>query len=291
MDYGFVHVTDVPHDDPNETKKLLERIAFIRETHYGGFYDFKPDLAMADTAYTNLALAPHTDTTYFTEPAGLQAFHLLSHESEDGDAAAEGGKTILVDGHNVARIMKAEDPKGYQILSKLRLPWHASGNEGITIGPDRRYPVFQHEDGMLHRIRWNNDDRGVVPFHKDIAVEDWYKAAAKFNSIVNRQQSQYIFQMVPGKVLSECTHPGTAVGSGTLTVAQSLTTGVSSTAEPPSRVSEEFVEDIVSALACSVVQGPPAVADARLANRDDFVSRWMNTNFGRKASLKMVMGG
>ena len=256
MDYGFVHVTDVPHDDPNETQKLLERIAFIRETHYGGFYDFKPDLAMADTAYTNLALAPHTDTTYFTEPAGLQAFHLLSHESEDGDAAAEGGKTILVDGHNVAQIMKTEDPEGYRILSQLRLPWHASGNEGITLGPDQRYPVFQHDDdGKLHRIRWNNDDRGVVPFDQDIAVEDWYKAAARFNSIVNRQQSQYIFQMVPGKVLSECTHPDTAVGNGTLTVAQSLTTGVSSTAEPRSRASGGFAEDIVSALLAVLSKG------------------------------------
>ncbi len=252
MDYGFVHVTDVPHDDPNDTKKLLERIAFIRETHYGGFYDFKPDLAMADTAYTNLALAPHTDTTYFTEPAGLQAFHLLSHESEDGDAAAEGGKTILVDGHKAAKIMQAEDPRGFRVLMQTRLPWHASGNEGITIGPARRYPVLQHADGGAPRIRWNNDDRGVVPFHKDIAVEDWYKAAAKFNSIINSEQSQYIFQMVPGKVLSEFTHPDAAVASNILTVAQSLTIGVSSTAEPPSRVSGGFVEDIVSApdMAC-----------------------------------------
>jgi hypothetical protein len=36
---------------------LLTKIAFIRETHYGGFYDFIPDLALADTAYTNIALA------------------------------------------------------------------------------------------------------------------------------------------------------------------------------------------------------------------------------------------
>jgi hypothetical protein len=207
MKYGFALVSEVPHDGPNETEKLLERIAFIRQTHYGGFYDFKPDLAMADTAYTNLALAPHTDTTYFTEPAGLQSFHLLSHESEGDGAEAEGGKTILVDGHRVAQILRAEDEEAYQSLSQLRLPWHASGNEGITIGPDRLYPVLEHNDGKLHRIRWNNDDRGVVPFDQGVEVEEWYRAAAKFNSIVNRRSSQHIFQMEPGKVLSECAPP------------------------------------------------------------------------------------
>lgn len=31
----------------------------------GGFWDFTADLAHGDTAYTNLALKAHTDSTYF----------------------------------------------------------------------------------------------------------------------------------------------------------------------------------------------------------------------------------
>uniref|UniRef100_A0A8H7K5E8 TauD/TfdA-like domain-containing protein n=1 Tax=Bionectria ochroleuca TaxID=29856 RepID=A0A8H7K5E8_BIOOC len=73
---GFVKNTPV---SPEATEELLERIGPVRNTHYGGFYDFVPDLAKADTAYTNIALGAHTDTTYFTEPTGLQAFHMLSH--------------------------------------------------------------------------------------------------------------------------------------------------------------------------------------------------------------------
>lgn len=57
MKKGFAFVTGVPTDSAEATKKLLEKIAFIRETHYGGFYDFVPDLAHADTAYTTQALA------------------------------------------------------------------------------------------------------------------------------------------------------------------------------------------------------------------------------------------
>nr|CAD11356.1 conserved hypothetical protein [Neurospora crassa] len=228
-EFGFCFVKDTPHDDPDVTRQLLERIAFIRVTHYGGFYDFTPDLAMADTAYTNLALPAHTDTTYFTDPAGLQAFHLLEHKaapsrpppppppppppSEEKEAAgsaageaaaaAEGGKSLLVDGFNAARILKEEDPRAYEILSSVRLPWHASGNEGITIAPDKLYPVLElNEDtGELHRVRWNNDDRGVVPFGEKYSPSEWYEAARKWDGILRRKSSELWVQLEPGKPL------------------------------------------------------------------------------------------
>ena len=200
-----------PYDDPEQTKKLLERIAFIRETHYGGFYDFIPDLAKADTAYTNLALAAHTDTTYFTDPAGLQAFHLLSHTpppSSPKDAPAEGGESLLVDGFHAARILYEEDRAAYEILHSVKLPWHASGNQGITIAPDKRYPVLEVDDSTsdlhtLHRVRWNNDDRGVVPFDAGISPTQWYEAARKWSSILKRKDVEYWVQLTPGRPLSK----------------------------------------------------------------------------------------
>ena len=83
-EYGFCYIDNTPSPDPAPTEALLQRIAFIRETHYGGFYDFTADLASQDTAYTNIALEAHTDNTYFSDPAGLQAFHLLSHTDGSG---------------------------------------------------------------------------------------------------------------------------------------------------------------------------------------------------------------
>lgn len=207
-EFGFCFIKDTPYSDPDITRQLLERIAFIRVTHYGGFYDFTPDLAMADTAYTNLALPAHTDTTYFTEPAGLQAFHLLEHKSAPGtsttEEVAEGGKSLLVDGFNAARILKSEDPKAYEILSTVRLPWHASGNAGITIAPDRMYPVLEldEDSGELHRVRWNNDDRGVVPFGEKFSPQEWYEAARKWDGILRRRSSELWVQLEPGKPLS-----------------------------------------------------------------------------------------
>ncbi len=242
--YGFAFVRDTPFPDPAHTRDLLERIAFIRLTHYGGFYDFIPDLAMADTAYTTLALAAHTDTTYFTDPAGLQAFHLLSHDAppprpgsegpRPGEASSLGGSSLLVDGFHAARVLEKEDPAAYQLLGRVKLPWHASGNKGITLAPDKRYPVLEHHDdsGKLHRVRWNNDDRGVVPFGDGPDPAAWYDAAWKWDAILRRDSMEFWCHLRPGVTLSESTglSDGTAL---TNKVTKSLIIGVSSTAGVP----------------------------------------------------------
>lgn len=131
------------------TQELIERIAFIRNTHYGmslrpdnpavrpketdlilssgGFWQFTADLAKKDSAYTQLALGAHTDTTYFSDPAGLQTFHLLSHT--DGD----GGSSLLVDGFKVAETLRRESPEAYETLCRVRIRGHASGNEKVKV--------------------------------------------------------------------------------------------------------------------------------------------------------------
>lgn len=119
-----------------------------------------------------------------------------------------GGESLLVDSFYAAKILKEQDPKAYDILSKVRLPWHASGNEGITISPDKRYPVLElsEETGELHRVRWNNDDRGVVPFDNGIDPVQWYDAARKWEAILRRPDVEYWTQLQPGQTLSKSKH-------------------------------------------------------------------------------------
>ncbi|KAF3063888.1 Trimethyllysine dioxygenase [Daldinia childiae] len=253
---GFAFVTGVPVDSAEPTKKLLEKIAFIRQTHYGGFYDFIPDLAHADTAYTNIELGAHTDTTYFTDPAGLQAFHLLSHTDFGAEAYPEtnlGGKSLLVDGFHAADILKKEDPKSFDILSQVKLPWHASGNEGITISPDKPYPVLEVDEssGKTHRVRWNNDDRGVVPFDTEYSPDEWYRAARKWHDILTRMSMMYWFQLKPGNLL--------VFDNWRVLHGRSAFTGVR-------RICGGYI------------------------NRDDFISRWRNTNYPRDDILKQIIG-
>lgn len=195
--YGFCYVNNTPIS-PEATKELVERIAFIRQTHYGGFYDFTADLSKSDTAYTNLALPVHTDTTYFTDPAGLQVFHLLSHDS------GSGGETLLVDGFRAAKILLDEDADSYKILSKVRIPAHASGNVDTSIQPYAPFPVLNHHpvNGDLVQVRWNNDDRGTMDRWNDgYEVERFYEAMRKWNAILTRRDIEYRSQLKPGKTL------------------------------------------------------------------------------------------
>jgi trimethyllysine dioxygenase len=213
-------------------------------------------LAKADTAYTNLALSAHTDTTYFTDPAGLQAFHLLSHKPAPGAPAddpdsdpdvASGGKSLLVDGFHAAKILEAENPRAYKILSNHGLPWHASGNQGITITGRKLYPVFEHHHNDLQRIRWNNDDRGVVP----LGSRGWYAAARLWNEILTRKEVECWIQLEPGKTL--------IFDNWRVLHGRSAFTGIR-------RICGAYI------------------------NRDDFISRWRNTNFPREEVLKHVIG-
>ncbi|CAG8948238.1 unnamed protein product [Penicillium salamii] len=197
---GFCFVDGVP-TTPEATKGLIERIAFIRHTHYGGFWDFTADLTFKDTAYTNEFLGAHTDNTYFTDPARLQLFHLLSHT--DGS----GGENLLVDGFAAAAQLRSENPTHYDELVRHRHPWHASGNDDSCIQPSAQAPVFSvHPDlDKMYQIRWNDYDRAPKVNWSAEEQLAWYRAARHYNEIL---QSREMWQKLePGSALSEsCFH-------------------------------------------------------------------------------------
>ncbi|KAE8333103.1 hypothetical protein BDV39DRAFT_188642 [Aspergillus sergii] len=194
--HGFCFVKGVPVD-PESTKTLLERIAFIRHTHYGGFWDFTADLTFKDTAYTTEFLGAHTDNTYFTDPARLQLFHLLSHT--DGD----GGASLLVDGFSAAEVLRAENPENYQLLAATPQPFHSSGNEDTCIQPAEQMPIFRihPQFNYLYQIRWNNYDRAAKKDWNLDQQNRWYNAARHFNDIVTREKTQIWTQLEPGTAL------------------------------------------------------------------------------------------
>ena len=130
------------------------------------------DMTSIDTAYTSIALDAHTDTTYFSDPVGLEMFHLLSHDS------GEGGESLLVDGAQAALALFHQDPEAYELLSRVNVHYHASGDDGINFTSYRGFPVFEHDPngGHLLRIRWNNSDRASIECPMNVKTR-WYEAA------------------------------------------------------------------------------------------------------------------
>lgn len=165
----------------------------------GGFWDFTSDLTFKDTAYTSEALDAHTDNTYFTDPARLQLFHLLSHT--DGD----GGTSLLVDGFEAAKVLYREKRAHFHNLAKVPQPFHASGNDDVCIQPAAQVPVFtlhpQHQ--RLFQIRWNNYDRAPKNDWNMGEQLKWYDAARAYNDIIHRPEMQLWSQLEPGTALSK----------------------------------------------------------------------------------------
>lgn len=164
----------------------------------GGFWDFTADLSFKDTAYTSQGLGAHTDTTYFTDPAGLQMFHMLSHT--DGD----GGASLLVDGFEAARVFAQEEPELYNVFKTHLISAHASGNEDVCIQPARPFPVLNHHPvtNELYQIRWNNDDRAAKVDYPPQHTDQWYIAARKWAEIIQREEMERWIQLEPGAPLS-----------------------------------------------------------------------------------------
>ncbi|KAF7317031.1 hypothetical protein HMN09_00437600 [Mycena chlorophos] len=193
--FGICFVSGVPAN-PEATEELSQRIGFIRETQYGKFWDFTSDLAKGDTAYTTLALAAHTDNTYFTDPCGLQLFHLLSHTE------GTGGSTLLVDGFYVASLLKELHPEAYAILSRTAVPAHAAGEPSALYrpSPPGGYPVLSHDPvtGELTQVRFNNDDRSVMSHLGSQQLEDWYSAIRIWHKLLTSADSEYWVQLGPG---------------------------------------------------------------------------------------------
>ena len=159
-------------------------------------------MAKKDSAYTQLALGAHTDTTYFSDQVGLQTFHLLSHTGGDG------GSSLLVDGFKVAETLRAESPEAYESLCQVKIRGHASGNEKVKFMTDLAYPVLatvQERPGVarLRQVRWNNDDRAALVARNPDEIARFYTAAKKWVEILRRPELEYWEQLKPGRPLSE----------------------------------------------------------------------------------------
>lgn len=201
---GFSFVANTPQT-PEATQQLLERVSFIRPTQYGAFWDFTSEAKPVDTAYTNLALGLHTDTTYFSDPAGLQLFHCLQPATEGG------GQSTFSDGFAAASQLFKINPDYFNILSSVRIASHASGS--TTFGSFMNnaahasgFPVFTHSvphvrptPKHLTQIRWNNDDRHSStqwPSHERMIM--WYRAARVWQELVSSPEFQFEVQLRPG---------------------------------------------------------------------------------------------
>jgi trimethyllysine dioxygenase len=190
--YGFCFVEGVPAT-PEATRSVATRIAYIRETIFGAYWDFTDNMEHKDTAYTSMAIGPHTDGTYSLDAPGYQMFHCLL-------ADCTGGENMLIDGFRVAEIMRRDDPSAYRTLTEVAIPGqYRDDSRGVHLMARR--PLFRLDgSGELVQVSYNNLDR--APFALDPERHlAFYRALAAFDRLCNDPTLQHRRRLLPGSVL------------------------------------------------------------------------------------------
>jgi trimethyllysine dioxygenase len=188
--YGFAIATGTP-TTAEATEALARRVGYVRETIFGGFWEFTADLSKADMAYTNLELRPHTDGTYSHDAPGLQMLHCLYFDGE-------GGASTMVDGFRIADELRQYAPQHYDVLSKVAIPGQYIG-DGSHLMASR--PALRHDHtGALVQVSFNNSDRAPFLLPPDEMVQ-LYDALRAFDLLANDERLQWRHVLAPGEAL------------------------------------------------------------------------------------------
>uniref|UniRef100_A0A1B6EFC3 Trimethyllysine dioxygenase, mitochondrial n=1 Tax=Clastoptera arizonana TaxID=38151 RepID=A0A1B6EFC3_9HEMI len=192
LEYGVGFVTQVSAS-MEATEEVVRKIGPPLHTFYGpGMWEFADSLDHLDTAYTNVALGAHTDTTYFIQPAGLQIFHCIQHDGEGGD-------TLLVDGFRAAEDVRLADPSSFNSLKRIATEFVCidRGNHYSCCTPSLTFT----SNGQLEMIRYNVYDRSSRIPGKQNEVDEFYKSLRQLGNAIKKKSGEFWFKLQPGTVV------------------------------------------------------------------------------------------
>ena len=153
--FGFAVIKDCKKN-MSSVEFLAKKIGYVRNSIFGGLWSFESNADMADSAYTNEELRPHTDSTYSNDAPGLQLLLCCEYD-------AKGGDSIMVDGLKIAETIKSKNQNLYDVLTKINVPGNYTG-DGVILEAKR--PIIKLDDNNhINQISFNNYDR--APFRLD----------------------------------------------------------------------------------------------------------------------------
>ena len=189
-EYGFAKITGGGKES-GEIIQFADLIGYIRETNYGKFFDVKSEVNAVNLAYTNLGLQAHTDNPYRDPVPTIQIIYCLENSTSGGDSK-------VVDGFKAAILLKEQNQKYFDLLTKYCARFEYKGDEKTHL-ESRRPMIELSPDGEIIAIRFNN--RSTAPItdvpYKD--MENYYNAYRKFSEIINDHSMAVNFKLKPGE--------------------------------------------------------------------------------------------
>jgi gamma-butyrobetaine hydroxylase len=188
--YGFARLTNL-QATPGIAAEIAHLFGYVRETNYGRAFDVRAEVNPDNLAYTNLGLQAHTDNPYRDPPPSLQILACFEN-------TVNGGESIVIDGFEVAERLRAESPRGFELLAKYCARFEYAGSKGVRLRSKR--PILElAPDGELIAVRFNN--RSAAPFtdipYADMA--DYYAAYRRMAALVEDPALAVRFKLSPGE--------------------------------------------------------------------------------------------
>jgi len=186
VNFGFAIVENLPTKD-RSVLELIKSFGYPRVTNYGDIFEVRIENDPNNLAFTNLAIAPHTDNPYRDPVPTLQLLHCL-------ETNVDGGNSGLVDGFRSAILLREIDPESFEMLSTrlFHFEYQNPQTHLTTTAPIIKVDSMEE----IVEIRWN--DRSMQPPYNDVDVDDVYDALRSFATIVNDPANMHEFRLEPG---------------------------------------------------------------------------------------------
>lgn len=119
---GITVIKNVP-PETDQSRKLADRLGFLRRTHYGEEYSVRADPRATNYSYTANPLQFHTDLPYYEYKPGVTVLHCISQTN------SPGALSVFVDGFYVAERLRKENPKVFRLLTRTPVNWCDYGDD------------------------------------------------------------------------------------------------------------------------------------------------------------------
>ncbi|MEU4116907.1 phosphonate degradation HD-domain oxygenase [Kitasatospora sp. NPDC028055] len=187
---GFAVLRGVPAVE-GQVLRVAESFGYVRVTNYGELFDVRVEPDPNNLAFTDKAIAPHTDNPYRDPVPTLQLLHCLEN-------SATGGDSGLVDGFKAAAILRDEAPEDFATLTRTPVPF-VFRDRRTELRADR--PLIDVDPlGRIREVRFNNRSIGTLRAGAD-GLTAFYTAYRRFAAITLRPELQLTFRLGPGDCL------------------------------------------------------------------------------------------
>jgi gamma-butyrobetaine dioxygenase len=193
--YGFVIIKKVPTKN-NYIVNFANSIGSIRPTNFGEFFNVRSVPNPNDLAYTSLALSPHTDNPYRKPVPCIQLLHCIENE-------VSGGFSTLVDGFKVAKHLRKNNPKYFEILTKTKVKFKFTDKDVVLENMGELIEL--DEQNNFKQIRFSTRLDYVPPLEKD-HLDIYYKARNEISNLYNSKIFRIEFKLMPGDIMMMDNH-------------------------------------------------------------------------------------